>query len=127
MAKMNVTEKDFEAFFQATESLMAMSGTLDEENLGSVQISIPLYVSDIFSKADALIYALFVDDTHRRCGVAKHLLQLAEQQAKLNGVKTIGLEFNKDESDRFVLYWYLRSGYKPFNKKSNLLIKKLED
>lgn len=29
MAKMNVTEKDFEAFFQATEFLMAMSGTLD--------------------------------------------------------------------------------------------------
>ena len=31
MAKMNVTEKDFEAFLQATESLMAMSGTLEEE------------------------------------------------------------------------------------------------
>lgn len=76
---------------------------------------------------DALIYALFVDDTHRRRDVAKRLLQLAEQQAKLNGVKTIGLEFNKDESDRFVLDWYLRSGYKPFDKKSNLLIKKLED
>lgn len=30
MTKMNVTEKDFEAFFQATESLMSMSGTLDE-------------------------------------------------------------------------------------------------
>lgn len=29
----------------------------DEEHLGSVQISIPLYVSDIFGKADALIYA----------------------------------------------------------------------
>ena len=99
----------------------------DEEHIGSVQISIPLYVSDIFGKADALIYALFVDCTHRRCGVAKHLLQLAEQQAKQNGVKTIGLEFNKDESDRFVLDWYLRSGYKPFNKKSNLLIKKLEE
>ena len=27
---MNVTEKDFEAFLQATESIMAMSGTLDE-------------------------------------------------------------------------------------------------
>ena len=27
---MNVTEKDFDAFFQATESLMSMSGTLDE-------------------------------------------------------------------------------------------------
>ena len=31
MAKMNVTEKDFEAFLQATESIMAMSGTLDED------------------------------------------------------------------------------------------------
>lgn len=100
----------------------------DEENLGSVQISIPLYVSDIFGKADALIYALWVDVVLLVViGVAQHLLQLAEQQAKLSGVKTIGLEFNKEESDRFVLDWYLRSGYKPFSKKSNLLIKKLKD
>lgn len=62
----------------------------DEENHGSVQIFIPLYVSDIFGKADALIYALYVDEIHRRHGIAKHLLQLAEQQAKLNGVKVIG-------------------------------------
>lgn len=99
----------------------------DEENLGSVQISIPLYASDIFGKADALIYALFVDNNHRKCGVAKHLLQLAEQQAKLNGVKIIGLEFNKDESEKFVLNWYLSNGYKPFSKESNLLIKTLGD
>ena len=98
----------------------------DEENLGSVQISIPLYVSDIFGKADALIYALWVDVVHRRQGVAQHLLQLAEQQTKLNGVNIIGLEFNKDESDSFVLDWYLRSGYKPFDEKSNLLIKELK-
>ena len=32
-----------------------------------------------------------------------------------------------DESDSFVLDWYLRSGYKLFDKKSNLLIKKLEE
>ena len=98
----------------------------DEEHIGSVQISIPLYVSDIFGKADALIYALFVDDNHRRCGVAKRLLQQAEQQAKLNGVKTIGLEFHKEESETFVLKWYLKNGYKPFNKESDLLIKKLQ-
>lgn len=54
---------------------------IDEENFGSVQISIPLYVSDISGKADALIYNLFVDNNHRRNGVAKSLLQLAEQQA----------------------------------------------
>ena len=98
----------------------------DEENHGSVQISIPLCDSDIYGKADALIYALFVDDTHRRKGVAKSLLQFAEQQAKLNGVKIIGLHFIKEESNRFVLDWYLRSGYKPFDKESNLLIKELK-
>ena len=89
----------------------------DEENLGSVQISIPLYASDIFGKADALIYALFVDNNHRKCGVAKHLLQLAEQQAKLNGVKVIGVEkrsntltvcvrkkLNKDDVRKFQKY-----------------------
>lgn len=94
---------------------------------GSVQISIPFYDSDILGKADALIYALYVDKHNRRRGVAKSLLQLAEQQAKLNGVKTIGLEFNKYESDRFVLNWYLSNGYKPFDKESNLLTKKLEE
>ena len=31
MSKMNVTEKDFEAFLQATESLMAISGSLDDD------------------------------------------------------------------------------------------------
>lgn len=79
------------------------------------------------SPCDALIYALWVDVVYRRNGVAQRLLQLAEQQAKLNGVKKIGLEFDKDESDRFVLDWYLRSGYKLFDKKSNLLIKKMEE
>ena len=97
----------------------------DEQNHGSVQISIPLYVSDIFGKADALIYALFVDSTHRRCGVAKRLLRLAEQQAKLNGVKIIGLEFNKDESENFVLNWYIKNGYKLLSKKCGLLIKNI--
>lgn len=99
----------------------------DEENLSSVQIFIPLYVSDLFGKADALIYALFVDNNHRRKGVAQHLLQLAEQQAKLNGTKVIGLEFVKEESESFVLEWYLKNGYKPFSKESNLLIKELKD
>ena len=46
----------------------------DEENLGSVQISIPLYVSDIFGKAEALIYALWVDVVHRRNGVMEGFL-----------------------------------------------------
>jgi GNAT superfamily N-acetyltransferase len=58
----------------------------DEENLGSVQIGIPFYVSNIFGKADALIYALFVDNNHRRNGVAQRLLQLAVEWSEDNRI-----------------------------------------
>ena len=52
----------------------------------------------------------------QRARVATKLLQSAERQAKLNGVQTIGIEFNKEESESFVLKWYLKNGYKPFGK-----------
>ena len=97
----------------------------DEQNYGSVQVSIPCYDSKISGKADALIYALYVDSGCRERGVATKLLQSAERQAKLNGVQTIGIEFDKEESESFVLDWYFRSGYKPVSKRSKLLIKKL--
>lgn len=97
----------------------------DEQNHGSVQVSIPYYNSKISGKADALIYALYVDSGYRRKEVAKRLLQIAEQQAKLSGVKIIGIEFDKEESESFVLAWYLKNGYKPFSKRSKLLIKEL--
>lgn len=99
----------------------------DKQNHGSVQISISHYECNISGKADTLIYALYVDTAYRKQGVAKHLLQLAEQQAKLNKIGIIGLEFNKEESESFVLNWYLKNGYKPFSKRSKLLIKELKD
>ena len=99
----------------------------DEQNHGSVQVSIPCYNSKISGKADALIYALYVDTACRKQGVATKLLQSAEHQAKLNGVQVICLEFDKEESESFVLNWYLKNGYKPFSKRSKLLIKQLED
>ena len=92
---------------------------------GSVQISIPFYDSDILGKADALIYALYVDKNNRRHGVAKQLLDEAEKQAKLNGVNVIGIEYDKEESDRFVFEFYKKCGYKPFDENNNFLIKKL--
>ena len=52
---------------------------VDEQNCGSVQVSIPCYSSiKISGKADALIYALFVDEGYRRNNVGKQLLKLAE-------------------------------------------------
>lgn len=101
----------------------------DEQNHGSIQISIPYYDSDISGKADALIYALFVDKEYRKNHVAKRLLKLAEQQAKLiNGINIIGIEVDEEDSESFVLAWYLREGYKSFiinNNENILLIKRL--
>lgn len=99
----------------------------DEQNHGSVQISIPRYDCDISGKADALIYALYVDNIYREQGIATKLLHSAEQQIKLNGFQIAGIEFDKKESESFVLNWYLKNGYKPFSKKSKLLIKELKD
>ena len=99
----------------------------DEQNHGSVQISIPRYECNISGKADALIYALYVDSRYRREGIATKLLRLAERQIKLNGLQIAGIEFDKEESESFVLAWYLKNGYKPFSKRSKLLIKELED
>lgn len=98
----------------------------DEQNHGSVQISIPRYECNISGKADALIYALYVDSPCRMKGAATKLLCLAERQVKLNGLRIAGIEFDKEESESFVLDWYLRKGYKPFSKYSNLLIKELK-
>ena len=99
----------------------------DEQNHGSVQISIPHYDCKITGKADALIYALYVDSNYRREGIATKLLWIAEHQIKLNGLQIAGIEFNKEESESFVLAWYLRKGYEPFSKRSKLLIKELKD
>lgn len=97
----------------------------DEQNHGSIQISIPRYECDISGKADALIHTLYVDSSYRRKGVATKLSWLAERQVKLNGLQIAGIEFNKEESKNFVLAWYLRKGYKSFSKNDNLLIKEL--
>lgn len=97
----------------------------DEQNHGSIQISIPHYKCRISDKADALIYALYVDSSYRRKGIATKLLQLAEYQIKLNGLQIAGIEFDKEESESFVLNWYLRNGYKLFSKRNKLLIKEL--
>lgn len=96
------------------------------DNYGSVQLSIPFYHNKLTGKADALIHTLYVDTKHRRQGIAKRLLQLAEQQAKLNHVKIVGLEFDRRDTESFVLDFYLKNGYKPFNRTSKLLIKKLK-
>ena len=51
---------------------------------------------------------------------------LITDEQNCGSVQIAGIEFNKEESESFVLDWYLRNGYKPFDEKSNLLTKKLK-
>lgn len=96
----------------------------------SVQVSIPDKNADdnrIEGKADALIYALWVDESYRKQGVARKLLETAEREAKKMGCKTVCLEWDRRESEEWVLRWYERLGYneKEFGRYSSLLVKEL--
>ena len=94
----------------------------------SVQVSIPDKNADdsrIEGKADALIYALWVDEPYRKQGVARELLEKAEREAKQMGCKTVCLEWDRRESDGWVLRWYERLGYneKELRRYGSLLVK----
>lgn len=96
----------------------------------SVQVSIPDKNADdnrIEGKADALIYALWVDEPYRKQGVARKLLETAEREAKQMGCKTVCLEWDRRESEEWTLRWYERLGYneKEFGRFSSLLVKDL--
>ncbi len=96
----------------------------------SVQVSIPDKNADdnrIEGKADALIYALWVDEPYRKQGVARKLLGTAEREAKKMGCKTVCLEWDRRESEEWTLRWYERLGYneKEFGRVRSLLVKGL--
>lgn len=96
----------------------------------SVQVSIPDKNADdnrIEGKADALIYALWVDEPYRKQGVARKLLETAEREAKKMGCKTVCLEWDRRESEEWTLRWYERLGYneKEIGRYSSLLVKDL--
>lgn len=96
----------------------------------SVQVSIPDKNADdnrIEGKADALIYALWVDEPYRKQGVARKLLETAEREAKKMGCKTVCLEWDRRESEEWTLRWYERLGYneKEIWRYSSLLVKDL--
>lgn len=102
----------------------------DELLHGSVHVSIPDKDADdnrIKGKADALIYALWVDEPFRKQGVARKLLETAERQAKQMGCKSVCLEWDRREDEEWMLRWYERLGYKEkeFGRFRSLLVKDL--
>lgn len=103
---------------------------VDGIHCSSVQVSIPDKDADdnrIEGKADALIYALWVDEPYRKQGVARKLLEKAERQAKQMGCKSVCLEWDRREAEEWTLRWYERLGYheKDLRRYGSLLVKEL--
>jgi GNAT superfamily N-acetyltransferase len=90
---------------------------------GSVQVSIPDKNADdnrIDGKADALIYALWVDEPYRKQGVARKLLETAEREAKQMGCKTVCLEWDCREAPEWTRRRYNRMGYSGQRESNNV-------
>lgn len=80
------------------------------EDYGSVFVEIynePL--SPIGEKA--YIWALYVDENHRRKRIATHLLAQAEDILRNNGENTVFLKYSKKDTPKGILYWYMGQGY----------------
>jgi len=73
------------------------------------------------------IYNLYVHPDFRQKGLATALLKQAELRIKQNGRNIAALEWEKKESEYFVIDWYTRNGYeeKEFDNRGALLKKKL--
>ena len=78
-------------------------------------------------RADALIYALYVDQPCRKRGIGKTLLKHAEQEARDSHCRVVALEWHEQEAQRWTLEWYLRQGYNvtQFGRYCALLVKDL--
>ena len=97
---------------------------------GSVFVDLyqqPLYDFDITIKSE--IWALYVGESFRNKGIAKQLLQYAENIIKQFGESCVALVWN-NSTPLWVLEWYKKSGYKfckSLNDVDTLLIKEIKD
>ena len=97
---------------------------------GSVFVDLyqqPLYDFDTTIKSE--IWALYVGESFRNKGIAKQLLQYAENIVKQFGESYVALVWN-NSTPLWILEWYKKSGYKfckPLNDVDTLLIKEIKD
>lgn len=96
---------------------------------GSVFVDLyqqPLYDFDTAIKSE--IWALYVGESFRNKGIAKQLLQYAENIVKQFGESCVALVWN-NSTPLWVLEWYKKSGYKVcqyLNDTEALLIKEIK-
>ena len=62
-------------------------------------------------EGEALVWNLYVNEDHRRKGLARKLMDEAHQTARHLGAKITVLEWSLKESPYWVFDWYTRLGY----------------
>lgn len=83
-------------------------GPVTPEQVGVVELAV---YKDGEHAGEALVWNLYVDEEHRRKGLAKRLMEEAHKTAKHLGAHTTALEWSLEESPRWVAWWYARLGY----------------
>ena len=79
------------------------------EEGGSVQLE--LYDEPQEFGATAFLYALWVDESHRRQGIAGRLMEQAEHELRKRGHKSVCLEWKLKDTPVEIFKWYERLGY----------------
>ena len=78
------------------------------EQVGVVELAIYKHGEH---EGEALVWNLYVNEEHRRKGLARKLMDEAHMTAKHLGAKTTALEWSLRESPFWVFDWYCRLGY----------------
>ena len=80
----------------------------DAEQVGVVELAVYKHGEH---EGEALVWNLYVDEDHRRKGLARKLMDEAHKTAKHLGAKVTALEWSLKESPYWVFDWYCRLGY----------------
>ena len=89
-------------------SLWNLNECDDVEQVGVVELAV---YKNGGHEGEALVWNLYIDEAHRRKGLARRLMDEARNTAKHLGAKTCVLEWSLTESPRWVAWWYARLGY----------------
>ena len=89
-------------------SLWHLNERDDTEQVGVVELEVYKHGEH---EGEALVWNLYVDDPHRRKGLAQQLMDEAHRTARRLGAKVTALEWSLEESPHWVFDWYTRLGY----------------
>lgn len=80
-------------------------------------------------KGVGYIWNLQIHESYRGIGLGKILLREIINYAKMNGCKSVTLDWSIDEAPRWVFDWYIRQGFdeKEFGRDCAFMEKKLDE